>query len=194
MRWNMLGALGCLSVVTAAFGAKWYSLDNGSAVPLPGDGQISVGTVNGTVLLRVWSDQPTTEDVQALTISGSAGSSPQLQILVTGLGVPAFPDDPRQEVTSTGANNLAGLSFSDTTLRDTSRLVVAINGQITGPIDCGQAFRIQPRMGTSATGDITTHAPDNSEGFKACEVITRPWATSRATSPCPPAASAASPL
>jgi hypothetical protein len=173
MRWKILGSfIGLATSALSALGAVSFSINNSTATALPTNNTINVGTVNGTVLLKVWSDAPSTDNLtQPLIINGTTGTNPELQVLIADQGVMSFPMLAGPDV-SVGLNNLAGLSFSNTALRDASRLVLAINGSVTGPINAGQVFRLQARTGTTATGDITAHAADNFAGFKACEVVT----------------------
>jgi hypothetical protein len=134
-------------------------------------GQVNVGVVNGIKSVTIFDDAGTTTDIVALTINGTVGTNPELRVIIAQDGT-AWPTQPDIVTIVNTANNLAGLSFSNTALRDASRLVLAINGSVTGPIDAGQVFRLQARTGTTATGDITAHAADGFAGFKACEVVT----------------------
>jgi hypothetical protein len=108
-----------------------------------------------------------------LTINGTVGTNPELRVMIADPSpTNQFPDTNPGVLIVEGLNNLAGLSFSNTALRGASRLVLAINGSVTGPIDAGRVFRLQARTGTTAAGDITAHAADDFAGFRAMEVVT----------------------
>jgi hypothetical protein len=178
MRWKILGVVAAfVGMTNFARADRLYSINDGTPQPVTITGQTASITlpapVNGQVLLRVWSTQPTTEDMPALTISGTVGTNAELRVMIADPSpTNQFPETNPGVLIVEGLNNLAGLSFSNTALRDASRLVVAINGSVTGPIDAGQLFRIQARTGTTATGAITAHAADNFAGFRAMEVVT----------------------
>ncbi|MBX3406514.1 MAG: hypothetical protein KF869_07095 [Phycisphaeraceae bacterium] len=162
---------------------------SGASIPLTIN-----NTITGTVQVKIYDENSLdvnggvpSNSIGAITISGTVGTSgaPLLEVLVAdGDGGFVFPNSPQTPM-SEGTVDFGGLSFSSTSLRDISRVAVAVYGDITGNIDAGAVRRIQAQgrivsstyTGGKITGNITATSPDFisdvSGGFRAIGVI---WA------------------
>lgn len=141
------------------------------------DFAINVGTVNDTVLVRIWD--PTLvnslpdDDAGKVTINGTWASGGELRLLVAGPNEPWTPR-PQDRIESTGLRHLGldasdGIVITDPALRARTRLAAFTSDDIKGTIEVGQVQRIQagfrPPGGDLNPGtisaSITTIAVDN---------------------------------
>ncbi|MFO0831253.1 MAG: hypothetical protein U0637_05340 [Phycisphaerales bacterium] len=180
--WIVVTTIGM--IVGTAHGGIKYRVSGDPNEHDASDGTVTVGTVNGLKTVTIYDNDGTglDTDIPALTISGTVGTNPELRVLIAPEGT-QWVDQPEFAYELT-AKDLAGISFgTNDNLRNVSRVVVAVAGNITGPISCGQAFRIQAfgitqSNGTVlggnilAEGDITAYAADGFAGFNAVEVVT----------------------
>lgn len=158
----------------AATGTINYQIGSGTPVSVTSeqDFSINVGTVSGTVVLRIWdpslgSGVPD-DGVGKITITGSWSSGGQLQILVAAPGSD-WPE-PDDFINNTGLRDLGlnsgdGIEITDSDLRKHTRLAAYVSGDINGTIEVGQVHRIQcgfsttnPTPGT-INASITAIAP-----------------------------------
>lgn len=115
------------------------------------DFEINVGTVSGTLLVRIWDPTPGTnglpnDSAGKVTITGSY-SSGQLRILVAGNG-DNWSNNPDSFLTAPGLHHLGldgndGIVVTDATLRAKTRLSAYTVGDIRGTITLGQVQRVQ---------------------------------------------------
>ncbi|HYF14272.1 MAG TPA: hypothetical protein VD971_04280 [Phycisphaerales bacterium] len=174
LRLFCVAGLGALAAAAEA-GTK-YRLAGDPAVHDAADGTVNVGTVVGLQTVTIYSEGNveaggSAADIPALTIVGGAGANAELRVLVAAANAP-WPAGPEAEGLSPTGNDLGGLTFESPSLRDASRLVIAVNGRITGAVEAGQVFHVDARQGTTSDGDITAHASDGSGGFRAVEAVT----------------------
>jgi hypothetical protein len=85
-----VGIAGLINSASAATGTINYQVGSGSVVPMTSeqDFSINVGTISGTVVLRVWDPSlgsvAPDDGVGRITISGSWSAGGELRVLIAG--------------------------------------------------------------------------------------------------------------
>lgn len=126
---------------------------------------VNVGEVSGETLLRIFDLNPSGDiavhSVGRVTITGHLATVGGRLSLLIAPAAQAIPNDPAvvllNGVADFGTPTSAGLLIIDdggTNLRDSTRLVMAVSGDIRGEIDVGSVFRVQDQ----GVFDPTTHA------------------------------------
>lgn len=165
--------LGIVAVVATTLNpcssAVYYKINSDAPVALPSDGQVPIGSRNGVVTLRLYSDNPGTDSIPAITITGSQGAVTSLQVLAAS-AASSFPTFPT-EAQDPGCVDFGGITIADTDLRAVTRLVASVGSDVTGPITVGQVFRVHARGDIASAGDITATAADGLAGFKSIESV-----------------------
>jgi len=145
-----------------------YQIDAGTPVNVTSgqDITINVGTVNGTVLLRIWDPALVNglpdDDVGKITINGSLGTGGELRVLVAG-PPSTWPSLPIDNFALTvpglrhlGLNGSDGIEITDSGLRAKTRLAAFTSDDIRGVIEVGQVQRVQGGLaGTTPRGTIS---------------------------------------
>ena len=184
MRWKrlVLGLCCCTFLLSdqafAATGTLKYSINGGTEVSFTSEQDRTItlpSSVNGTVLLRIWDDDPDStsglpdDGIGKITISGS-WTSGELRVLIAGTG-DSWPGAAGIELTDPGLRDLGlnsgdGIEITDSDLRKHTRLAAYVSGDINGAIEVGQVQRIQCGFSTTnptpgnINASITAIAPD----------------------------------
>jgi len=113
----------------------------------------TIAVTTGDTRVNIFVDDVLTENIPAIQVVGNNGNAGlQLDVLIAPensvIGDPGSP-------IGRDANNFAGLTFADTEQRNRSRVVISLNGNLTGPVTAGIFHRLDVRDSIEAAGDVT---------------------------------------
>lgn len=126
---------------------------------------VNVGAVSQPTLLR-FSNPTASADLGAITINGSLQDPSATLSLIVANGINTFPQIATDAIQNAGVKDVAGVTITDTALRDNTRIAIAATGSLTGPITVGHVLRRQ--LNSTGTGAgaiqaaITATADNNS--------------------------------
>lgn len=112
---------------------------------------VNVGALTQETTLRFYSSGGLA-DLGAVTITGSLNDPSARLSIIVAANQSNFPARPLDAITDEGSANVAGVTVTDTALRDNTRVAIAATGNLTGPITVGHVFRLQFNGTVSGTG------------------------------------------
>ncbi|HEX2837787.1 MAG TPA: hypothetical protein VHN77_06630, partial [Phycisphaerales bacterium] len=161
-------ALAAITASTSLAEVRYQRSGDAAPTPLPPNNLIPLTPT--TTSIRIFSTNPTTESIPALTITGATQAS-SLDIEVTSASQPV-PEYVGATL-SPACLDFGGLSFADAATRDKARATIATHGALRGSIIIGQLIRLE------ASGGIQLNDPQRtieatspgSESARAIESI-----------------------
>ena len=170
----LTGLFALLSLAGSASAQVQYKLYpiGGSSMATPVDlpnagGVINVGTLAEDKELHIYDSVGINDSLGPIVIQGSSVGGTLRVKIVNQSDTLAFSGLPTVFIQE-GLRNFAGIRFehptdpSDTSLRDNSRVAVAVQGDITGDIEAGEIWRIDAlqsadgAFGGTISGNITS--------------------------------------
>lgn len=169
--WSLILA----SVLAGSVDAAVVYRQNGAApAPLPAGNIINLGSLAQDTTIHIYDDTGVDESVGLVTIRGSANGHKLRVQVINGADSDGFDLEPVEPI-DVGLRDLGGIQIQgplgptdpDTSLRDMTIVSVSVKGDITGPIDVAQVWRIDAAQeetgafGGTIAGNITAHRENN---------------------------------